>query len=803
MAKPVKAAQPAKGGKSFAKPSPGTKRKSEAAPAGGAARPAKKFRAENGKPKAAEPLKKLSSKEKRATIREKKLAHKKNWEVIQDAVVLWERLRPKETPDAERKQLVNDILKKVKGKLLELVNHHTASRVIQFCIKHGGEVERKAVMEEVRANIVELSKSKYGHFLVRKLINTAKKDEVPGIVRLFRGHVAQLLRQPYGADVITDLYDVASTSDRNAMCSEFYGKEFVLFDGLAGEAGRLHSLQQLMAGAPAAKKRAILQHFAKALIPIMEKALVHPPITHRLVKDYLECSTGMTIEEAVETLSSTGEAVLRMVHTHEGAAAACMVLGYGTPKDRKKVVRAMKGHVAKMAADEWGHVVLCMALGCVDDTALTGKIIVPEIKELLSEGVHETTAVRVLLQLLAPDSRRHFPPAIYDMLHPPQRTVKGSTGKAVTDLEGEEDEVLDFGVGGDGGEEEDDGDELFTSKTDKKGGKAGKKGGKAGADKAADKAKPKAKGRGKQAAEDANEEGGAPEGGTEEGGEDASAGGERVLGSSKKDPAIRRRELLGSGPKSLSAALTAVVAGAAVALVRSPHSCELVVEVARGGEGGLLAELDAAGVGAVQEALVEDAARSPDEVAEAAGASIGDEEEAQGAVPSPAAAEHVFLNFFSSRALRRLVLAAAEEEGGGGAAAGFAKQLWDRAVKGRCKQWVGTHAEKVLAALLHCGVPEVQAAAAKELKPLVKGPVEEWAGKFLSHKDKPHHGPGAAHGQQQQQQPAAVSAGAPASTTPAAKGKQQPQTPATAGGKRAAQGQDGGQSGKAKQAKRK
>ncbi len=86
------------------------------------------------------------------------------------------------------------------------------------------------------------------------------------------------------------------------------------------------------------------------------------------------------MEEAVETLSATGEAVLRMVHTHEGAAAACMVLAYGTPKDRKKVVRAMKGHVAKMVADEWGHVVLCMALGCVDDTALTGKIIVPEIK---------------------------------------------------------------------------------------------------------------------------------------------------------------------------------------------------------------------------------------------------------------------------------------------------------------------------------------------------------------------------------------------------------------------------------------
>ncbi len=100
-------------------------------------------------------------------------------------------------------------------------------------------------------------------------------------MKLFRGHVAQLLRQPYGADVITDLYDVAGTADRNAMCAEFYGKEFVLFGGLSGEAGRLHSLKQLMANAPPAKQRAVVLHMTKALTPIMEKALLHPPMTHR------------------------------------------------------------------------------------------------------------------------------------------------------------------------------------------------------------------------------------------------------------------------------------------------------------------------------------------------------------------------------------------------------------------------------------------------------------------------------------------------------------------------------------------
>lgn len=47
-----------------------------------------------------------------------------------------------------------------------------------------------------------------------------------------------------------------------------------------------------------------------------------------------------------------GEAVLRMVHTHDGAAAACMALAYGSAKDRKRLVKAMKGHALAMATNE-------------------------------------------------------------------------------------------------------------------------------------------------------------------------------------------------------------------------------------------------------------------------------------------------------------------------------------------------------------------------------------------------------------------------------------------------------------------
>lgn len=68
----------------------------------------------------------------------------------------------------------------VHGHIVDLANNHTASRVIQFCAKCSSGADRKQMMDEVRKNVVELSKSKYGHFLVQKLINVCTKEELPG-----------------------------------------------------------------------------------------------------------------------------------------------------------------------------------------------------------------------------------------------------------------------------------------------------------------------------------------------------------------------------------------------------------------------------------------------------------------------------------------------------------------------------------------------------------------------------------------------------------------------------------------------
>lgn len=159
--------------------------------------------------------------------KEKKLKFKKNFATIQETVVLWEALRPKQTTKEQKQQLVSQIVNKVRppnapplsftqpnspltarpvafihsrpaltrtpvvsysprtrqvvGNVMGLANHHSASRVIQWCLKEGSEADKARLTGEIRANIVPLAKSKYGRFVVQKLINVAPKDEVPGV----------------------------------------------------------------------------------------------------------------------------------------------------------------------------------------------------------------------------------------------------------------------------------------------------------------------------------------------------------------------------------------------------------------------------------------------------------------------------------------------------------------------------------------------------------------------------------------------------------------------------------------------
>ena len=62
---------------------------------------------------------------------------------------------------------------------------------------------------------------------------------------------------------------------------------------------------------------------------------------HRLLAEYLLAAPSSLVADAVESLAGPG--LLRMIHTRDGAQAGCAVMAYGSPKDRKKALKALKG----------------------------------------------------------------------------------------------------------------------------------------------------------------------------------------------------------------------------------------------------------------------------------------------------------------------------------------------------------------------------------------------------------------------------------------------------------------------------
>ena len=154
------------------------------------------------------------------------------------------------------------------------------------------------------------------------------------------------------------------------------------------------------------------------------------------------------------------------------------------------------------------------------------------------------------------------------------------------------------------------------------------------------------------------------------------------LGVSKKDNDTRRKEVLQGG---LGKALVTACLENAASMLTTQHAADVLAEAA----GCAILEQalggsDGEGLNQVHAAIVEEVKKEKTD-------------------------EHVALNFFGSRALRRLILLASDTTPSTNneststsitPAARFVELVWTDALQGNCKRWYGTHAEKILAAVV-------------------------------------------------------------------------------------------------------
>ncbi|XP_015422380.1 PREDICTED: pumilio homolog 3 [Myotis davidii] len=115
-------------------------------------------------------------KKKKELKQSRQLSDRTNYDIVVRAKQIWEIVRRKDCDKEKRVKLMSDLQKLIQGKIKTIAFAHDSTRVIQCYIQFGNEEQRKQAFEELRDDLVELSKAKYSRNIVKKFLMYGSAD---------------------------------------------------------------------------------------------------------------------------------------------------------------------------------------------------------------------------------------------------------------------------------------------------------------------------------------------------------------------------------------------------------------------------------------------------------------------------------------------------------------------------------------------------------------------------------------------------------------------------------------------------
>ncbi|GAB7363876.1 hypothetical protein MBLNU230_g4439t1 [Neophaeotheca triangularis] len=365
----------------------------------------------------------------RALAKERK-ASKPNADTIQQSKKIWERLRMKNNvPAAERKQLVNELFELISGKVRDFVFKHDSVRVVQCTLKFANQEQRKSIAQELQGDIRTLAESKYGKFMVAKMVVEGTDETRDMIVPEFYGHVRRLINHPEASWIVDDIYrQVATPQQKATMLREWYGAEFALFhkkpsasNSKTVAADNTADLKAILEANPE-KRKVILQYLLQMINALVQKKMTGFTMLHDAMLQYFLALQPGSEEhrEFMEILKGDidpdvegggGDLFKNLAFTKSGSRLVSLAIAYGTAKDRKVILRVFKGTVEMMSMDQHAKTVLCVALDVPDDVTMSSKAVFGELLNVRIDDESKRLD-KVQETLLHPNARL---PVLYPM----------------------------------------------------------------------------------------------------------------------------------------------------------------------------------------------------------------------------------------------------------------------------------------------------------------------------------------------------------------------------------------------------
>ncbi len=326
---------------------------------------------------------------------------KKNAEAVAAALRAWEELRAERTTPDERAKLVDAVLAAFGDSVVDVLHKHDAARVLQSCYRLGTAEQRDELLRRTELDAAKLALSHYGHFFLLCMLRHGPPSHRGKLLAALRGRAADLIVHADGSAVLQLAYSsVATPAQRVAMYRELWGKDFALLPTSTPYA----TLAELFTADPACKPR-VLRHLEALLGKAARKGLAMTHLVQRGLADMLELSEPPQRAALAATLV---EAAPHIMHERNGARVACACVRHVDAKQRKALLKAVKGYVVAAASNPHGALFLCACLEVVDDTVLLRKCLLSEMLPQLAVLAAHSHGSLPLLAILAPRSARYF-----------------------------------------------------------------------------------------------------------------------------------------------------------------------------------------------------------------------------------------------------------------------------------------------------------------------------------------------------------------------------------------------------------
>ncbi|KOX74489.1 Protein penguin [Melipona quadrifasciata] len=352
----------------------------------------------------------LEFKKKKKELKEKRLA--KRFSNIYDLSIavkqLGEKLRRSDCSKLERKKLILKAHDLIKTNYNRIIFTHDMSRIVQWILKYCDAEIRQVIFEELKPSLLSMIESKYAKNCIKTLLKYGSQGIRQEIISSCYGNVVKFMSHSVSAPLLELMYSTWATEiEKRYFKQEFYGDMYK-----QAKDKQIKTLSDVYITAKD-MKAATLSAIKGNLMRILNKKFLNSILVHSVLLEFLNnCS----VEDRTEIITMLKSSLVELSQTKFGSKVAVLCIWHGTNKDRKIIIKSLKGNIKNISMSEHGYLILLALFDSVDDTVLIKKIIFPEIQDDLTDIALNDYGKHVILYLVARRNSHYFAPSIVKYL---------------------------------------------------------------------------------------------------------------------------------------------------------------------------------------------------------------------------------------------------------------------------------------------------------------------------------------------------------------------------------------------------